>query len=300
MNTEEILEQYSEKGYYVFRNVLDTEYLSEIKNHIDWLQEKYDVESPEHLHHPLMRDDAFWVRLISDARVLDIAKVILGNHIVCFTSHYICKPPRVGVPVYWHQDAAYWNITPMNAVSLWLAIDQSSIENGCLRFIPGSHKNKVHPLIADQSNKNMLSSTLSGELFNKEEAVAIQLNPGDISIHHPNIIHGSQENKSDNWRRGLDIGYTVPDVLFGNTNLYMSPFLLTESAIDDATVYSPWPKYDSKTSFHFNEHHDWDAKANYINKKYGFSHPKEIESVMDITKRMTQRLASTSTSTSID
>lgn len=296
MNTKQILEQYNENGFYVFKDVIDIKLIDDVNRHVDWLENKFDVESPEHLHHPLMRDDAFWLNLISDKRLLDIVRLVLGEDIVCFTSHYICKPPKVGIPVYWHQDAAYWNIKPMNALSLWLAIDNSTTQNGCLHFIPGSHKGPVHPLVSDSSNKNMLSSTLSQNYIDESKSVPVELSPGDVSIHHPNIIHGSFENKSNFRRRGLDIGYTTTEARFGKTNLYMSPFLLTDSDIENPSIYSPWPKYNQENSMYFEDNKKWDDRADYFNNKYGFSHPDDLESVMDITNRMMRRLKNVSTS----
>ena len=85
-----------------------------------------------------MTNDPFWVRLISDDRLLDIAQEYVGPNIALFASHYISKPPADGHPVLWHQDGSYWPLEPMEVVTLWLAVDDSLPENGCMQAIPTS------------------------------------------------------------------------------------------------------------------------------------------------------------------
>ena len=71
---------------------------------------------PENLDHKLVHDDPFWIRLISDERLLNIAEEYLGPNIALFASHYIAKPPEDGQPVLWHQDGSYWPLEPMEVV----------------------------------------------------------------------------------------------------------------------------------------------------------------------------------------
>jgi ectoine hydroxylase-related dioxygenase (phytanoyl-CoA dioxygenase family) len=86
------------------------------------------------------------VRLVSDERLLDIAEQFVGPDIALFASHYICKPAGSGRPVLWHQDGAHWPLEPMEVVTLWLAINDSTPENGGLRVI--------HPRIMHGSGAN--------------------------------------------------------------------------------------------------------------------------------------------------
>ena len=121
---------------------------------------------PEALGHTLMTNDPFWVRLVADDALLDIAEQFVGPDIALFASAYICKPPRDGQPVLWHQDGSYWPLDPMNVVTLWLAIDDSTQENACMRVIPGSHKSKLAPILPRTDIVNALSSSMdarSGE-----------------------------------------------------------------------------------------------------------------------------------------
>ncbi len=120
--------QYDRDGCAIYHDVLDGELVAEASAHVDWLAARHPDLRPENLGHTLMRDDPFWVRLISDERLLDIAEEYLGPNIALFASHYISKPPEDGQPVLWHQDGSYWPLEPMEVVTFWLAVDDSRSE----------------------------------------------------------------------------------------------------------------------------------------------------------------------------
>jgi phytanoyl-CoA hydroxylase len=112
-------QKYDVDGYCVARNVLDSGLVDEARQHVQWLAERHPDVRPELLGHTLMTNDPFWVRLISDDRLLDIAEQFIGPNIALFASHYIAKPPFDGQPVLWHQDGSYWPLDPMEVVTLW-------------------------------------------------------------------------------------------------------------------------------------------------------------------------------------
>ncbi|UJR32720.1 hypothetical protein I4U23_020179 [Adineta vaga] len=210
----QLVEQYHRDGYVILRNVIDDQLIKECQAHIDFLQKKYPTIPGEHFHHPIMRNDPFWIRLVSDQRLLDLAAIFgepfikPNDGIALFSSHYFSKPPKTGMAVLWHQDGAYWPLKPMNVLTMWLAVDRSDSENGCLRVIRGSHRQDLTTLKEDVSVSNVLGSyTHRDEDINPNDIVDIILEPGDISIHHPNIIYGSNANTSDRRRCGLTIRY---------------------------------------------------------------------------------------------
>jgi phytanoyl-CoA hydroxylase len=127
----DVIKRYSKDGFAILKNVIDKDLIEEMKQHVEWLIKKYPDLRLEHLHHPLIRDDAFWVRLVTDDRLLDIVKLFLGPNLACFTAHYICKPLFDGHAVFWHR--TYWKLKPMGGITSWLAVDESTPENGCLR-----------------------------------------------------------------------------------------------------------------------------------------------------------------------
>jgi hypothetical protein len=111
-----LVDQYNRDGFVIIRNVIDESLIKECQGHIEFLQKKYPSIPTEHFHRQMMRNDPFWIRLVSDQRLLDLATVfgapfIKPNEgVALYASHYICKPAKTGMAVLWHQDG---NISSM-------------------------------------------------------------------------------------------------------------------------------------------------------------------------------------------
>ncbi len=206
LSPSEARRHYEDEGYVIVRNVLDPGLIAEADAHVDWLLARNPELRPEDLGHRLARDDPFWLRLVADDRLLDIAQIFIGPDIALFATHYLCKPPRTGRPVLWHQDGAFWPLDPMEVITLWVAITDSDPENGCLRVIPQTHTEALQGMTERVDVDSVLRSETD---YNVDEAqtVNLELRPGDISVHHPNILHGSNANTSDRWRRALTIRF---------------------------------------------------------------------------------------------
>ncbi|MBM7784934.1 phytanoyl-CoA dioxygenase family protein [Tenggerimyces flavus] len=202
----EVLEKYDRDGYVIFKNVVDSDLIKEVNAHVEWLQAKHPELRGEQLGNTLMPNDPFWVRLVSDDRLLDLAEIFIGPNIALFASHYISKPAFSGQPVLWHQDAAFWPLEPMSVVTLWLAVDHSTPENGCVRVVPGSHKHGVDEMRDNNDVESVLGKEIAVDV-KEEDAADMVLAPGDVEVHHPNIVHGSNANTSPNRRCGLTIRY---------------------------------------------------------------------------------------------
>ena len=199
------IEAYSRDGYVLVRDVIDADLLAEMRQHVEWLQKRYG-EDAELLQIACNNSDPFWLRIVGDDRLLDLAQDFVGPDIALFASGYFCKAANSGKPVLWHQDGAYWPLEPMQAVTLWLAVDDSTPENGCMRVIGRSHREQVLPHASRLDVPNFLSSGIDAAV-NEGQAVDLVLRAGDVSIHHPNIIHGSNANLSARRRCGLAIRY---------------------------------------------------------------------------------------------
>jgi len=245
----EIKSSFDTQGYAIFRDVLDQELIKEASDHVEWLQNRHPDVRPEQLGHVYMRDDPFWVRLVSDDRLLDIAEKFIGPNIGLFASHYICKPPYSGQPVLWHQDGGFWPLEPMEVVTLWLAVDRSSPENGCVRLVPGSHKHTYE----DMRDRPDVESVLGKEIavdVNEADAVDMVLEPGDVEVHHPAIVHGSNANTSPHRRAGLTIRYIPTSTRITDPEQpYPSSFLLRGAA--GVNSYQPRPVYRPGDHFPF-------------------------------------------------
>ncbi|MBI3852743.1 MAG: phytanoyl-CoA dioxygenase family protein [Verrucomicrobia bacterium] len=239
---EEAVEQYERDGYVLFHNVLDEHLIHEASNHVEWLINRNPGVRAEHLDQRLVKDDPFWIRLISDDRLLDIAEFFIGPNIALFASHYICKPPRDGKCVLWHQDGSYWPLEPMEVVTLWLAVDDSLSENGCLRVIPGTHKMELHEMRKRREEANVLDSEIDPSLVDESKSVECALKRGGVEVHHPNTIHGSRANHSPLRRCGLTIRY-IPTSTRITKDVGCPPFLLRGEAVPGINEYAPFPKY---------------------------------------------------------
>ncbi|HVF74459.1 MAG TPA: phytanoyl-CoA dioxygenase family protein [Acidimicrobiales bacterium] len=253
---DDTLAKFDRDGYAIFRNVLDADLMAEAAAHIDWVQARNPDVRPEHLGQWLVKEDPFWVRLVSDDRLLDIAELFVGPDLALFASHYISKPPFDGQAVLWHQDAAYWPLEPMEVVSIWLAVDEATTENGCLRVIPGSHTLPAHEFRIRQDTDNVFQSETTAE-FDESTAVDIELKPGDCEVHHPNILHSSKPNNSPKRRCGLTIRYipTSTKILTDDGGPFVSA--LHFRGDPGVNEYQPKPAYVEGEHFPFKGADAW-------------------------------------------
>lgn len=193
---------YARDGCAIVRRVLDPELVAEANRHIDWLRARHPELPPEQLGYWLVPEDPFWLRLVSDSRLVDVAAAILGPDVALFAADYIAKPPRSGKKIAWHQDASYWGLEPMNVITLWVAYTASTPDNGCVRVIPGTQRMALQARDPDRTEAGVMLGGMDQSLVREDLAVDFVLAPGDVSVHHPLILHGSDANASDVWRRG--------------------------------------------------------------------------------------------------
>ena len=265
-----LIKEYQQNGYVIVRRVLDIDLMVEARSHIDWLLAKNPGLRPEELHHHLITKDAFWVRLVSDERLLNLAEMFLGPDIGLFASHYIAKPPREGKSVAWHQDGSYWPLEPMKVISFWLSLDRSDEQNGCMKVIPGTQN---ETLIDEkdyvlQSEESVFERAMEPSLIDESKAVSLILEPGDVSIHHPNIFHGSHGNRSSRWRRGLTIRYIPVSTKITCDSPHPAAFIFRGCAEHNGNGWNPLPKFDAETSMPFANQKTWDERCQADNAKY--------------------------------
>lgn len=258
--------QYAQNGFVVFRGVLDPALIAEANAHVDWLLAKHPDHRPEHLHHYLCQKDPFWIRLVSDDRLLDIAEQFIGPDIALYGTHYICKPPRTGQRVLWHQDGSYWPLEPMEVVTLWVALTESTPENGCMRVIPGTHTLELQALKERKDVENVLESGMDESLVDERQAVDLVLHAGDVSVHNPNIVHGSEANNSERWRKALTIRYipTSTRILLEGPGPHVSAFHLRGEAPAGVNAYNPLPRYEEGQHMPFRDAAKWNADISQL------------------------------------
>jgi len=130
------------------------------------------------------------------------ASQLLGGPVRFWHDQLFCKPAHHGGVVAWHQDYSYWTRTePMSHLTCWIALDDSDRDNGCLYYVPGSHRWKLLPVTGLTGNMDEIMTVLSPEQKKTFQPVPIELKRGQCTFHHPLMVHGSYENRSERPRR---------------------------------------------------------------------------------------------------
>lgn len=134
------------------------------------------------------------------------ASQLLGGAVRFWHDQLFSKPAADGGVVAWHQDYSYWTRTkPMAHLSCWIGLDDSTRENGCVHYVPGSHRWPLLPITGLADDMNAIQGVLTPEQLAAFQPLACELKAGEASFHHPLTVHGSYENRSDRPRRAIVI-----------------------------------------------------------------------------------------------
>ena len=155
-----------------------------------------------------------WVdALTREPGILDAVERVLGPDLLAWNTSWFVKFPGDKAFVSWHQDGTYWGLSPMEVATAWVALGPVTPANGCMRVIPGSHTRTHLPQRDTFGEHNVLSRGQEITVaVDEAQAVDLALQPGQISLHHLWIVHGSNANQSDEPRIGLAIRYVAPQV----------------------------------------------------------------------------------------
>lgn len=151
--------------------------------------------------------------LVSHPKILDAVEDVLGPDILAWGCSLFVKDAHDPGFVSWHQDATYWGLSKPDVLTAWVALSPATVEAGCMKVVPGSHKwNQIaHRDTLDKHNLLTRGQELAVEV-NEDEAAYMPLNPGEVSLHHVLIAHASTPNTTDDRRIGFAIRYIRPDV----------------------------------------------------------------------------------------
>jgi hypothetical protein len=167
-------------------------------------QNRFKIKA--HLPFPWM-----W-NIVRNDNILDAVEDLIGPDILCWGSSFFTKNAHDTRYVSWHQDSTYYGLSERATVTVWYAFNPSTVESGCMRFIPGTHLEgqREHEELHGEDNLLMKGQTIHG--IDESKAVDVVLQPGDISIHHESVVHGSGPNNADTPRVGLSIHYIAPHI----------------------------------------------------------------------------------------
>lgn len=152
--------------------------------------------------------DPGFLEFVRDETILNMVGQLIGNNFALWNSSFFAKPARVGTRTPWHQDGEYWAMRPLATCTVWMAIDDATRENGCLRVIPGSHKGKrVRQHQTNNAPGLALNQELTQNEFEESDAVDMVMQAGQMSLHDVYLVHGSEPNRSDHPRRGMTLRF---------------------------------------------------------------------------------------------
>mgnify|MGYP000365238473 CR=1 FL=1 len=140
--------------------------------------------------------------------LVEMVSEIIGPNVALWGCQVFCKPAAHGFETPWHQDGHYWPIRPLATCTVWVALDPSTRANGCLRVIPGSHQGKhLHPHLHEDRTDLTLNQRMADGAFDEANALDLELEPGQMSMHDVYMIHGAKANTSGQRRTGVALRY---------------------------------------------------------------------------------------------
>ncbi|HXW79841.1 MAG TPA: phytanoyl-CoA dioxygenase family protein [Acidimicrobiales bacterium] len=255
---------YRRDGYITVSGIIDEPMLEELREVTDLMAEKaaavghsdtvFDfatgpgppvlrrIKSPE-------QQDPAYARAQAAEAVLDCLEDILGGPIRFWAGKLNLKQPHGGQAVEWHQDWAFGPATNDNLLTVGLALDDATVENGCLMVIPGSH----HGPVLDHWKDGRFMGAVSEPTLDLSNAQALEIRSGGISVHHTRTLHGSAPNRSTKPRRLLLFTYAAADAWplsgvadLGAFNAQMLRGTPPAAPRLDRVPVAPWPQWDTE------------------------------------------------------
>jgi len=235
------LQEYNDNGYVAPIEVLSKDEAFEIRKEIENIETKWPDElkgtgrNYVHMISPILDE------VCHNSKMLDAVESIIGKNIlICGTTLFIKNPYEKGF-VSFHQDATYIGLEPHNWVTAWLAITDANEENGCMRMWSGSHKDNIKHHEQKYDEGNLLTRGQTVENVPLDETTPLVLKAGQMSLHHPTIVHGSGLNKTNDRR----IGFVVQSYIGSNVNQVLGKMYVQQARGDDTFNYHQHTKRPS-------------------------------------------------------
>lgn len=211
----DLAESYARDGYYFPLEVMSRDEAAAYRRELESLEQRADgsrLGNKTQLNYPhlIFR---FAHEIVTHPHILDAVEALLGPDILVWGSTFFIKEPRSESYVSWHQDLRYWGLDSDAEVSVWVALAPVTEENGCMRFVPGSHKGDLLPHKDTFAESNFLTRGQEAAVeIAESDTVPVPLAPGQASLHHGKLLHSSGPNRTDVRRVGLVINYIATHV----------------------------------------------------------------------------------------
>lgn len=206
MNTAE---QYQRDGYLSPVTVATAAEAAEHRATLESIEQKHGNLHYLYKLHTFMQ---FPLQLATAPALLDVVEQLIGQNILLYNTTFVIKEANSESHVSWHQDLTYWGLSSDAQVSAWIALSPATQRSGCMHMIPGSHQQGQREHITTNDTNNVLLNGQTVTEVNADHAVALELAPGQASLHHGWTLHTSMPNRTDDRRIGLNIQYIATDV----------------------------------------------------------------------------------------
>jgi hypothetical protein len=210
--TERQVEHFSRDGYVFPLPVLSADVAADYRRRLEALaareggQLSRGTNQKPHLLLPWLNE------LIRHPRILDAVEDVLGPDLLCWGSGFFWKPAKDPAFISWHQDATYWGLSSPDVATAWLALTPSTVEAGCMQVVPGTHRRPLQHVDTFAPHNLLTRGQEIAAEVDEAEAVSVVLQPGEMSLHHVLLVHGSKANRAELPRIGYAIRYVPTHV----------------------------------------------------------------------------------------
>jgi len=205
------IEQYHDQGFICPIRVISEQEALSIKDELEQVEKEFPEEINSESRNNLHLSFAFLDALAHNKIIVDAIEDLIGPNISLWASVMFIKEPSSKHYVSWHQDATYMGLDSLDFPTPWIALSPSNIETGCMTMIAGSHKTKIQNHEDTFAENNILTRGQVIQDVDESKAVDLILQPGEMSIHHGAVIHGSQPNNSNQRRIGFSLQSYMPN-----------------------------------------------------------------------------------------
>lgn len=238
--SQDVIETYKEQGVLFPLRVFDEETAAGLRRQVESLAQQEGgklsraTNQKPHLLLPWLAD------LVRDPRVLNPVESILGPNILCWASGFFWKPANDPAFISWHQDSTYWGLSHADICTAWIALTPSTARSGCMQVVPGTHQREQVAHRDTFSDDNLLSrgQEIAVEV-DPADVVNVELQPGEMSLHHVRLFHGSEPNRSEQPRIGYAIRY-IPTYIRQTAGARDSASLVR--GVDEHGHFDPEPR----------------------------------------------------------
>ncbi|NNE82228.1 MAG: phytanoyl-CoA dioxygenase family protein [Silicimonas sp.] len=215
MSPDKIADAYARDGFVLPIDVLSEEKAQALRGDVERAEAKL-ANDPDRLALLRTYPDRLlpsFDALIRHPKIIDAISSVLGPDLLVYSGALFIKPAKSDKIVSWHQDLTYWGLDDAEEVTCWVALSPANRESGCMKFVPGSHKQRIVEHVDTYADDNLLSRGQEIAVdVDEADAVLCELKPGQASMHHGHLFHASGPNTSNDRRIGVAIRYIRPSM----------------------------------------------------------------------------------------